>query len=143
MLREQICVQLPTHADNVALPAFARRWPCSSRSISPACMAHGSKPTAASLLLWALLGQTDGRTLDRCIDPAPRSMRTVPPINSQMSSYFATSYYRVPSQRRFFETRCRLYRNGSCRKLTKGPVCVCVLCESILCCLLMRYFYFV
>jgi len=61
LLREQICVQLPTHADNVALPAFARLRPCSSRSISPACRAHGSKPTAASLLLWAHAG-TDRRT---------------------------------------------------------------------------------
>jgi len=32
-----------TYADNVALPAFARRC-CSNRSISPACRAHSSKP---------------------------------------------------------------------------------------------------
>jgi len=44
--KEQVRVYLPTYADNVALPAFARRC-CSNRSISPAGRAHSSKPAAA------------------------------------------------------------------------------------------------
>jgi len=54
----QVCVQLPTHADDVALPAFAPcrmprcRAPSSSRSISLSGLAHSSKPALASLLVW-------------------------------------------------------------------------------------------
>ena len=60
-----LCVRLRTYADNVALPAFARRRCCSNRSISPARRAHSSKPEAAGLLPLAHAGtdrQTDGRT---------------------------------------------------------------------------------
>ena len=56
----------------MALPAFVRqhaaaaeRQPCSSRSISPACQVHSSKPAAAGLLLWAHAGQRDGETNTR------------------------------------------------------------------------------
>ena len=72
-----------THADNVALPAFARRF-CSSRSISLACRPHISRPAVAGLLPFAHAGtdrRTDGRTpygFTRCINPAPHSMRAVP-----------------------------------------------------------------
>jgi len=47
--QQQLYVQLPTYADNMALPAFTRR--CSSNpSISAANL---------QLLWWAMLGQTD------------------------------------------------------------------------------------
>ena len=43
----QVCLQLPTSADNVTLLAIAAgRRPCSNRSISPVCRALSSKPTA-------------------------------------------------------------------------------------------------
>ena len=67
--KKQVCVQLPTSAENVSLPAFAAgchavrcgccRAPGSNRSISPALRAHGSKPIAAC---GGQLGQTDGWT---------------------------------------------------------------------------------
>ena len=52
----------------------AERRPCSNRSISPACRAHSSKPTAgatAAVDRWDIEmdGQTDGRTPYRYIDP--------------------------------------------------------------------------
>ena len=75
--RRQIYAQLPTSADNVALPAFAVahsaavRRPCSSRSISPARRAHSSKPAAA-----ACGGrQTDRQTPDSYIDPVRHTMQ--------------------------------------------------------------------
>ena len=49
----------PTHADKVALPAFARRC-CSKGSISPARRAHSCKPVAAGLLGPCWDRQTDG-----------------------------------------------------------------------------------
>ena len=68
--KKQVCVQLPTSAENVSLPAFAAGchavrcgccWePGSNRSISPALRAHGSKPIAAAC--GGQLGQTDGWT---------------------------------------------------------------------------------
>jgi len=67
----QLCVQPPTYADNVPLPAFAHRC-CSRRSTSLACRAHSSKPAAAGLL-WAHAGtdrRTGGRT-DRRTDTVP------------------------------------------------------------------------
>ena len=75
---QQVCVQLPTSADNVALPAFAaaRRAaarllltagpPCSNRFISLGRRAHSSKPTAA--VRGGRMGQTDGRTDGRRTD---------------------------------------------------------------------------
>jgi len=42
---KQLCVQLPTTADNVTLLAgAAERRPCSSQSISPVRLAQSSKP---------------------------------------------------------------------------------------------------
>ena len=70
--RRQIYAQLPTSADNVALPAFAaahravERRPCSSRSISPARRAHSSKPAAAA---------ADRQTPDSYIDPVRHTMQ--------------------------------------------------------------------
>jgi len=49
--------QLPTHAENVLLPAFAR----SNRSIAHARRAHSSKPAAADMMCVPMLRQTDGR----------------------------------------------------------------------------------
>jgi len=47
-LLKQVCVQLPTYADNLALPAFARRY-----------------------------GQRDGRTSRRLIDLTPHTMQVM------------------------------------------------------------------
>ena len=75
-----------TYADNVALPAFARRG-CSNRSASPARRAHSSKPAAAALPLWTHAGTNTrtGRGTDRrlrtpyrFIDPAALTVRAVP-----------------------------------------------------------------
>ena len=35
--RRKVCIQLPSHADNVALPAFARRTPAVQQSIDISC----------------------------------------------------------------------------------------------------------
>jgi len=65
-----MCVQLPTYADNVALPTFAYRT-------------HSSKPAA---VVFAAMGpwwdrQTDRhQTLYRYIDPAPHTKLAVPII---------------------------------------------------------------
>jgi len=71
--KQQAGVQLSTYADNVALPAFARRAPvpaCSKRSISAARRAYRSKPAAAG---------SDGRTPHLYINAsAPHTMRAVP-----------------------------------------------------------------
>ena len=81
MFHEQVCVQLPTPADNVTLLAFAaERRPRSNRSISPARRAHGSKPAAAvcdGRLIRQTDGQTDGRTPYRYADSPPRAMLAV------------------------------------------------------------------
>ena len=69
-LSQQVC------ADNVALPAFARR--CSSnRSISPARRAHSSKPGAAGLLRWVVCPCWD-RQMERRTDRQTDGHRTVP-----------------------------------------------------------------
>ena len=55
---EQVCVQLPTSADNVTLLTFAAEHQlCSNRSTSPCCWAHSIKPAAAMVnkLLWTSL----------------------------------------------------------------------------------------
>ena len=49
---QQVGVQLPTYADNVALPTFA----FSNLLISPAHQTHNSKPAALGWLLWAQTG---------------------------------------------------------------------------------------
>ena len=76
---KQVWIQLPTYADNVALPAFTRHC-CSNQLISPARWAHSSKPATAGLtpmLRQSHAGsdrQTDGRTPYRFINPAPHTM---------------------------------------------------------------------
>jgi len=80
--KKQVGVQLPTPADNATLLAFAAgRRPCSNRSISRGRRAQGSKPAAAACA-GRMMGQTDRqtdvRTLNSFIDPAPRTMRAVP-----------------------------------------------------------------
>ena len=83
----QASVQPPTSADNVALPAFARRTPCCSaraaaapggrrdRSISTARRALSSKPTPAVRVgrTGRRDAETDGRTPNSCIDSAPHA----------------------------------------------------------------------
>ena len=94
-------VQLPTSADNVALPATHRahiskpanaarlaavdRRPCSSRSTSSALRPGPQQQTRRSGVRRTndstdsqTNGRTDGRTPDSCIDPAAHSMRVVP-----------------------------------------------------------------
>ena len=51
---QQVCIQLPTYTDSVALPAFTCCC-CSNRSIYPVCRAHSSKPAVAGWM-WAVLG---------------------------------------------------------------------------------------
>ena len=80
---QQVCVQQPTYADNVPLPAFARRTPLLQQSIdiSPVSRAPSSKPAAAILLVLARAGterRTDGRTPYCFIDPAAHIMRAMP-----------------------------------------------------------------
>ena len=65
---QQVCIQLPTYTDNVALPAFTRCC-CSNRSIYTACRAHSSKPAAAGCMchvgsarIGPMRGQTYGQT---------------------------------------------------------------------------------
>ena len=77
----QVCVQLPTYADNAALPAFAR---CTTLLLSASRAAIDryilpAGPTAANLFLLLSAG-TDGLTDNACryVDPAPRTMWTVP-----------------------------------------------------------------
>jgi len=61
------------YANNVALPAFARRF-CSNRSITPARRAHTSNLQQRVYCCEPMLGQTDrqtdGRTPYRFINPA-------------------------------------------------------------------------
>jgi len=78
---KQVCVQLPTSADNVALPACAGarraaadRRPCSNRSTSRGRRTCISKADEAACGGWTD-GQTHRRTLDSYIDPA---VHTVP-----------------------------------------------------------------
>ena len=73
--REQVCVQLPTSAVNVTLPAFAAAAPCccgttarpapgSNRPISPARQALSSKPPHAAAVVDRRDRRSDGRTPD-------------------------------------------------------------------------------
>jgi len=81
---QQVCVQLPTYADNVALPAFARRTPLLQQSINISCPPGSQQQTctsgfAAVRPCWDR--QTDRRTDRRTpygfIEPAPHIMRAV------------------------------------------------------------------
>ena len=77
-----VTVQLPTYADNVALPAFVRLTPLLQQSIDIS-WPPGPQPTAANLqqrvcccepMLGQTDGQTNGRTPHRFIDPALHTM---------------------------------------------------------------------
>jgi len=68
-------------ADNVALPAFAA-GSCAAaplllsaeqQSVDMSRQMLSSKPAAAA---FRIMGQTDRRTSDRCIDPASMGVRT-------------------------------------------------------------------
>jgi len=67
-LLKQVCVQLPTYADNLALPAFARRTPLLQQTCS-------SGSAAVQGPCWD--GQRDGRTPRRLIDLTPHTMRVM------------------------------------------------------------------
>ena len=59
---QQVCVQLPTSADNATLLVFAaERRSCSSRSISPGSRAH-SVEAAAATCGSQMMGRKNGRT---------------------------------------------------------------------------------
>ena len=84
---QQVCVQPRPWAVNVTLPTYAAERPAAAplllgagfrccRSIFPARTALSSKPVARRCCCRSM-GQTDGRTLDRFVDPAVRSMRAV------------------------------------------------------------------
>jgi len=86
---EQVCVQLPTSADNVTLLALLLNAPCccapcccgapdgrTDRSISPARRAHSSKPAAA-----ACSGQWENR----------RTHKWTPYRHIEPAAYIATS----------------------------------------------------
>jgi len=79
----QLCIEPPSSALNMKLPAFAaeRRRPqhgaCSCRSV---CLLTGrlaTNPPGAVAAVDRWDRQTDGRTPDRHIDPAPHTMRAV------------------------------------------------------------------
>ena len=69
---KRVCVQLPTSADSVALPAYvpccgapaADRRPCSNRSMSPDRRAHSS----SSGRMGQTERRTDRQTADSCIE---------------------------------------------------------------------------
>jgi len=92
-LKCQVYVQLLTPANTVALPAFDRRTPrcCATVLQRPAAALIDrdllpDEPTSANLssgVRWANRTdrrQTNRRTPDSCIDPAPNTMRVVPTI---------------------------------------------------------------
>jgi len=88
---KHICVQLPMPPDNAALPAFAaaRRVaarllltadpPAVQQSIDISWQPGPQQQTRGSGVRQpdGTDGQTDGRTPDSCIDPAPHSVRAV------------------------------------------------------------------
>ena len=91
---EQVCVQLPMYADNVALPAFAHCCCSNHRYPLP------TKPTAANL---QQLGQTDHFTV-----PALHTMQAVPIIYFIFSSahclnYFSAGFYHITTVRRMIK----------------------------------------
>jgi len=65
------------------------------RSISPACGALSSKP-AAHRCCCRSTGQTDGRTLDRLIDPVSHTMRAVSTTNTSVSNVQTSRYSFLP-----------------------------------------------
>ena len=92
-INRQVCVQLPTYADNVALPAFARRMPPLQQSIDIACP-PGS--TAANLqqrvcCCGRVLGQTNGQ-----IDGHHTVSQTLLRIICKKGSPYSITDRRVP-----------------------------------------------
>jgi len=93
-LKRQVYVQLLTPANTVALPAFDRRTPRCYAAVllrRPAAAVIDrdllpDEPTSANLssgVRWAKgtdRRQTNRRTPDSCIDPAPNTMRVAPTI---------------------------------------------------------------
>ena len=82
---KQVCVELPTSAVNVALPAFAaaRRAaaPCScvaERAVIERYLLYPPSHRIHALVVGEWHRQTDGRTPYRYVDPAAHTMRTVP-----------------------------------------------------------------
>jgi len=49
--KQQVCIQLPMYADNMALSAFACRMLLRAKQQLIKCQTHISKPAAADLLL--------------------------------------------------------------------------------------------
>jgi len=63
----QVCVAATTYANNVALPAFARRAAAVRRAAIDRYLLP-SGPQQQTSLLWPMLGQTDGQTDGRRTD---------------------------------------------------------------------------
>jgi len=78
-LKIQVSVQLPTSADNVALPAAA----AVQQSIDIYYPPGPQEQTRRGVLV----GQTDRRTPDSCKDPVARNMRALPLPPSQNRQY--------------------------------------------------------
>jgi len=82
---KQVCVELPTSAVNVALPAFAaaRRAaaPCScvaDRAVIERYLLYPPSHRIHALVVGEWHRHTDGRTPYRYVDPAAHTMRRVP-----------------------------------------------------------------
>ena len=95
-LTQQVCVQLPTPADNVTLLAStAARRPCSNRLISPGRRTHSSKPAAAACagrMMGRTDRQTDRRTLDGFIDFAPHTRFRLNDLGPDLQNISRQSY---------------------------------------------------
>ena len=137
----QVCVQLPTYAVNVALPAFAVAAPCCCgagraayvRYLLPAGPTAANPPHAAAAGEWerqAVGGtdrQTDRRTTYRYIYPPPHTMRAVPVRNVNMRfvesvlAYNSTpAYIRCYVKGLIYWNKCTLW-HWICRKLGYYP----------------------
>ena len=84
MQYEQVCVELPTSADNVTLPAFAGKRRAAAPLLLGArrpplsidiCCPHGAQQQTRRTPRLRSNNGTDGRTLDRFIDLAPHTTR--------------------------------------------------------------------
>jgi len=85
-----VYAQLPTSADNVALPAFGRHtlllWPCGNRSISPAQWATSAIHSSGACWLDGSDAHTDKQMPDCYIDTALHSMWAVPNYSANKTS---------------------------------------------------------
>jgi len=75
---KQVCVQRRQSAESVALPAFAAAPPAVQQSIDIPCAPGPQQQTRRTTCRSRRMGQTDGRTPHRYIDPASHSLRVVP-----------------------------------------------------------------